>query len=292
MPTIEVNGFELYYQSGGEGAPVVFVHGGFASLDTRLRAVVPYEWTWEWDFARRFHFIWYDRRGCWHSASPDEGYELTNQAGDLESLLDKLGLESSHIIASSAGGPISILFAAARPDRVRSLVLVGTALNLFPAGDPASDVIRQQIRRLEREGPEAAFEQRPAGVNVSFEALWALQEEMARGSLAEYLDLQRALVAKAGQLSKADRIRYYEIELKNIKAYMDVDVRPYAQRVTAPALVIQGSRDQVVPVEWAQELAQAIPSARFSLVQGGSHGLMPRNAGARQIAIEFIERSS
>jgi pimeloyl-ACP methyl ester carboxylesterase len=289
MPTIKVNGFDLYYQAGGEGEPVVFVHGGFASLDTKLRAILPNDWMWEWEFAHHFHFITYDRRGCWRSSSPDGGYELTNQAEDLECLLDDLGLQSIHLIGSSAGGPISVLFAATRPDRVRSLVLVGTGPNLFPAGNPPSDTIRRQIQLLEREGPEAAFEQRPAGVEVSLEVLWELEEEKARGSLSEYLTRQQALVAKAGQLSRADRIRYYAIELKNMKAYMDIDIRPYARRVAAPTLVIQGSNDKVVPLEWAQDLAGEIPSARFFMIEGGSHGLLFRNPEARQAAIQFIK---
>ncbi len=37
MPRVTVNGCELYYETGGAGAAVVYVHGGFAGLDTVLR---------------------------------------------------------------------------------------------------------------------------------------------------------------------------------------------------------------------------------------------------------------
>jgi 3-oxoadipate enol-lactonase len=291
MPAIHINGFEMYYQAAGEGAALVFVHGGFASLDTKLRAGVPNDWTWEWDFARHFHFICYDRRGCWRSSSPGEGYDLPNQATDLEGLLDQLGTGPVHLIGSSAGGPIAVLFAATRPERVRSLVLAGTGLRLFPAGDPASALIRQQIERLERAGPHAAFEQRPAGVEVSLEALWEPEEEAARGTLGEYLARQQALAARARLLPKEERIRYYEIELLSMRAYLDVDMAAYARQVTTPTLVIQGSNDKVVPPEWAEEIARAIPAAQYYLVSAGSHSLMHRHAGARQIAREFIRRN-
>ncbi|MBI1930518.1 alpha/beta hydrolase [Candidatus Poribacteria bacterium] len=290
MPKIAINGFELYYEDGGSGAPVVFIHGGFASLDTTLHDLPPYAWTWEQDFAGQFHFIWYDRRGCYRSSCPDAGYELANQARDLELLLDYLGISSTNLIGSSAGGPIAILFAATKPSRARSLVLAGTGLDLFPHGDLASDIIRQQIDLLEREGAAAAFDQRPEGVEVSFGVLWEREEMEVRGELNEYLERQRVWVHKAGQLPKAQRIRHYAAELKNIKAYMGVDVRAYAQQLASPTLVLHGSDDRMVPLDLAKELAQVIPSAQLHIVPGGSHGLVFRDAKARRTIIEFIQR--
>ena len=49
---------ELYYQSEGQGAPVVYVHGGFAGLDTVLREN---EWDWENYFPAHCQFVTYDR---------------------------------------------------------------------------------------------------------------------------------------------------------------------------------------------------------------------------------------
>ena len=108
MPKANVNGFEMYYEDGGEGPALVFIHGGFPSLQSALNAPVPYDWGWERDFAQHFHFVWYDRRGCYRSASPPEGYDLLNQARDLEGLLDYLHIPSTHLIGSSAGGPILV----------------------------------------------------------------------------------------------------------------------------------------------------------------------------------------
>jgi len=66
MPRARLNGFEVYYEEGGTGQPLVFVHGGFASLETSFVAPGPYDWSWEHDFARHFRLVWYDRRGCYH----------------------------------------------------------------------------------------------------------------------------------------------------------------------------------------------------------------------------------
>ena len=189
MPYTHVNGFDLYYETGGQGAPVIFVHGGFPSLASTLNDFAQWTWTWENDFARSFNFTWYDRRGCYRSSCPEGGYDLENQALDLASLLDALHIPSVHVIGSSAGGPISLIFAALWPQRVRSLTLAGTGLNLFPEGDPVSDLIRQHITILDNEGAEAAFDRRPAGVEASLEPLWIVDEMQARG---RYADISKA----------------------------------------------------------------------------------------------------
>ena len=134
MPVATVNGFEMYYQVAGCGEPVVYVHGGFPSLESVLLDLPRdgSDWGWEQDFADHFRFVWYDRRGCYRSSCPVDGYGLLDMAGDLEGLLDELSVPAAHLIGSSAGGPIAIAFAATRAGRTRSLALTGTAANLFP----------------------------------------------------------------------------------------------------------------------------------------------------------------
>lgn len=148
MPYASTDGCDLYYETGGQGSPVVYIHGGWASLDRVLRDLQPNDWDWEHDFAAEFHFIAYDRRGCYRSTSPEAGYDLLSQTRDLAGLLDHLQVSDAHIIGSSAGGPISIIFAATQPRRVRSLILTGTALDLFPMGEPGSDTVRQHLAIL------------------------------------------------------------------------------------------------------------------------------------------------
>jgi pimeloyl-ACP methyl ester carboxylesterase len=288
VPYTSIAGCDLFYETGGQGAPVVYVHGGFASLDTVLRDLKPGDWSWERDFAAQFHLITYDRRGCYRSSSPDRGYDLMTQVHDLTGLLDHLQVANTHLIGSSAGGPIALLFAAAQPHRTRSLILVGTAFDLFPLGEPSSEIVRQHLGLLERDGAQAAFDQRPSGVEVTFGELWDQAEARARGKLDEYLARQQHWRAQAQQLPRAQRVHYYVTELRSMQAYMALDVRPYAPAVQAPTYVIYGSNDQLVPLADAQELAQAIPAAQLDVIPGGSHGLMIQDAEARRRVMAFM----
>ena len=289
MPVAAINGFEMYYRVAGTGEPVVYVHGGFPSLESALLDLPTdgTDWGWEHDFADHFQFVSYDRRGCYRSSCPREGFGLDDSARDLELLLDELGLSSAHLIGSSAGGPIGILFAATRAHRTRSLTLVGTASHLFP-DDEITRVVMEQIGYLRKLGPEAAFDRRPAGVEVSLGVLWEPPEHAERGTLSEYWERQRTLNSLAEEIPRTLRVRYYIAELSTIGEYIDVDVAESAWEVGAPTLVLHGSNDRLVPAEAARQLARAIPRARFELFDGASHSLVIRDRGARERVIDFI----
>ncbi|HZO74374.1 MAG TPA: alpha/beta hydrolase [Ktedonobacteraceae bacterium] len=295
MPQTHVNGFDLYYEEGGQGTPVVFVHGGFPSLASTLNdfSSPNWQWTWENDFAESFHFIYYERRGCYRSSCPDSGYDMANQALDLASLLDVLNVASAHIIGSSAGGPISLAFAALYPRRVRSLTLAGTTIDLFPADDPISNRIRQLIAVLENEGAEAAFAQRPEGVETSLEPLWVVNEMKARGRYARFLEREQQLAERARTMPEAERVRYLAAELRSMQAYMQGytsgDLQTWAAQVKCPTLVLHGSDDREVPLAWGEPLATIIPTARMHVITGGGHSLVHRSVEGRRIVIDFIQ---
>ena len=289
MPVATVNGFEMYYHAAGCGEPVVYVHGGFPSLASVLLGLPRdrSEWGWEHDFADHFRFVSYDRRGCYRSSCPENGYGLIDMAEDLERLLDELSIPSVHLIGSSAGGPIATAFAATRAGRTRSLSLTGTASNLFPPDD-ITKVVVQQIGYLRELGPEAAFDRRPAGVEVSLGVLWEPPEHAERGTLAEYWERQRRLNRRAEEVPRSLRVRHYAAELMAIEGYIDVDVAGYTRQVRVPTLVLHGSNDREVPVEWGMELAGIIPGARLEVLDGASHSLMIRDPKARQRVMDFI----
>ena len=290
MPVATVNGFEMYYQVAGSGEPVVYVHGGFPSLESALLDLPRdgTDWGWEHDFADHFQFVSYDRRACFRSGCPEDGYGLLDMTADLEGLLDDLRIPAVHLIGSSAGGPIATAFAVTRADRTRSLTLAGTAYSLFPPDDDVTKVVAEQIGYLGELGPEAAFDRRPAGVEASLGVLWEPPERAERGTLSEYWERQRLLNFRAKGVPMALRVRHYTAELMAIKGYIDADVAQYARQVRVPTLVLHGSNDREVPVEWGRELARTIPQARLDVFDGASHSLVIRDRRARQRVIDFI----
>ena len=98
-------------------------------------------------------------------------------------------------------------------------------------------------------------------------------------------------VATPGLMTLANdrRVLYYGAELKSMKGYMDVDVAQYAGKVHAPTLVLHGARDRTVPVAWGEEMAGAIPGARFEVVPDASHTVVIRDADSRQRVVSFVK---
>ena len=288
MPYKTINGFRMFYDVRGEGDVIVFVHGGFPSLDMHLRADSSGAWGWEVDFTSEFRYVMYDRRGCWLSSRPESGYDLDNQARDLVELLDDLQIEKAHVIGSSAGGPIAVLFAMLYPERVRTLALAGTAAHLWPDDDPVTRIVRGQLEILNKQGAASSWNSRPEGVELSLDVLWERDEMEERGTLAEYEERVTELVAKS---SVQDRVEWYETQLRAIDAYLDRDLTEECRRIMAPALVVHGARDREVPVEWGEDLASKIPCAEFRVYPDEPHSVVHGSGRVREDLMAFFRKA-
>lgn len=103
------------------GAPVVvFVHGILTD------SLASYYFTMGPAFAEAgFDVIMYDLRGHGRSERPVTGYQLERFVADLAGLLDELDVRSPvHLVGNSFGGTVAFGFAAAHPERVRSLAMI------------------------------------------------------------------------------------------------------------------------------------------------------------------------
>lgn len=110
-------GITLRYRDwGGEGAPIVLLHG----LSSSLRI---------WDFvapilAERFRVFAVDQRGHGLSTKPDDGYGFADVTGDLAAFVALLGLDRAIVAGHSWGGNVAAQFGAGYPEATRGLVLV------------------------------------------------------------------------------------------------------------------------------------------------------------------------
>ena len=111
-----VNGARLYYETAGEGRPVVFVHAGLA--DSGM-------WDGQFEaFAAHYRAIRYDMRGFGQSVPVKGEY---SHAEDLAGLLQFLGVRRASLVGCSQGGSVILDFALAHPAAAAALVLVSTS---------------------------------------------------------------------------------------------------------------------------------------------------------------------
>jgi len=121
MPTITTPRLTFHYRTHGDadGLPMLLLHGSFASSRwwQPFFAILPDE----------IYAIAPDLRGCGGSERSDDGYEVHEQAEDVASFIDALGLEDFDLVGHSSGGAIAVEYALTHPSRARSLILVDSA---------------------------------------------------------------------------------------------------------------------------------------------------------------------
>jgi pimeloyl-ACP methyl ester carboxylesterase len=121
MPKALVNGFHLHYQQIGQGSSVVMVHGITGNQAIWHLEIIP-------ALMQEHRFTTYDLRGHGYSDMPSRSYTTADHAGDLNYLLDYLGIEPTHLVGHSFGAEIALHYAILFPERVNRLVLIEPAV--------------------------------------------------------------------------------------------------------------------------------------------------------------------
>ena len=120
MPYVELSGVDLWFQdTGGSGAAVVFLHAASGTSDCWNNQTPAFT-------AAGFRCVAYDRRGWGRSRPTPTGALPGDPSGDLHGLLEHLGLDRCHLVATAAGGIVGLDYALSHPERVRSLVAANT----------------------------------------------------------------------------------------------------------------------------------------------------------------------
>jgi pimeloyl-ACP methyl ester carboxylesterase len=191
-------------------------------------------------------------RGTGERAHLEPRRSVREMARDVAEELDG---KPAHLVGLSMGGYISLTLALERPELVRSLFLIGTG-----AG-----------------GPDRV--PRPQHVREAYEAA-------VRLPLGEYERATTPLTLGPGWVD-ANPERFEEIvaarvadgaTLDTMWAHLDACYEYYAagvpvEQVEAPAFVLHGSDDLVVPPENGRMLAARLPHAEYVELQGRGHNL-------------------
>jgi len=114
----------MYYEIHGEGEPVVLIAGLNSDHTFYQRAGIISR------LAERYQVIAFDNRGVGQTDKPDIPYSIDMMAGDTAGLLQALGITQGHILGVSMGGRIAATLTLQRPQMVKSLILVSTAVKM------------------------------------------------------------------------------------------------------------------------------------------------------------------
>ena len=284
MPTANINGFMMYYETKGEGFPLVYIHGGFGGLGTGLEPEVP---PWRDNLARHFTVITYDRRAAGRSGYPEEGFTMQNFAEDIRELLRYLGHDHAHVWGTSAGGHIALACGLQYPEVAASLAITDSAPWLS-LDEELKSKLRERVRILNEEGPEAAYEARATagtvGLNL-FVGRPARNEEESRSREKATEHIRAQLRA----IPREERIAKYAGELRNYSAYVDWDATPWLKDIRPPTLVLYGTEDSIFPAQGSRTMTELIPNVECKAFEGADHGVA-QSPEAIELILSFLQR--
>jgi len=190
-------------------------------------------------------------------------YSLHDMADDALKVLSALGVARAHLVGVSAlGGLVAQLLAAHHPQRVASLsaIMSTSARRGLPGPAPA-------VRKLLAVGPA-----NPLDVDCVIEH--TLAQLRALGS-PSYPTPERQL---RRQVTRSVRRSYCPSgSARQMLALLAAgDTSDALNTIVAPALIIHGAADPLVPPACGADLAARIPHARLALIEGMGHDLPPQ----------------
>jgi class 3 adenylate cyclase len=167
---------------------------------------------------------------------------------DIEAVLDAIGWQQADILAEGESGPIALLFAATRPQRVSALVLSNTTARCLAAPDYPC-------------GLDPEFADRGARL---IGRLWGTTElvRLLNPSL-ESDEVSLRSIARCQRASATPRTA--EAQLRYV---LGVDVRSALPLLQVPTLVVHNKDNQVYPLEQGRYLAEHISGAKMVTLIG------------------------
>lgn len=222
-----------------------------------------------------YHVVRYDHRDTGKSTVVDfeaRPYTLVDLAHDAAGVLDALGVERAHLVGGSMGGMVAQEFALAHPSRMLSLTSY--------ASTPLSHSYAAGTSPESLPGPDsvawAAFE------TVAGPGIQPTREQWVDGWTA----FSRGVNGSATVFDEAytrdlqersfDRSSDASAVWNHLSATIATPDRlDRLGGLAVPTLVVHGSEDHVIPVAHATATADAIPSARFVVVDGLGHQFDP-----------------
>jgi pimeloyl-ACP methyl ester carboxylesterase len=239
---LALEGVKLYYETIGEGFPIVFIHG--LSVDCRMwNPQIEY-------FAKDYQVIRYDVRGFGKSVFEGDAHAHI-AADDLRDLLDHLEIKKAHIVGLSMGGNIALSFAATYPERVEKLVSADADVQGFTEYTPE---FRQVLGDVFKIGASAG--------GLKAKLAWAKNPLLQPTVQNEHTKIIETMIRD-----------YSGAHLTNPK-FLPTSKLPTAQildKIKANTLVVVGEKDITDFQRMADFIHQSIAHSQKEIIKNAGH---------------------
>ena len=243
---VTVSGLRIHYVDwGGAGKPpMVLIHG----LDRVARTfdhLAPH-------FSDRYRVIAYDMRGHGDSGWDPQGrYVVEDHVGDLEGMVQQLGLRNLVLWGNSTGGRVAQVFAGKHPDLVAHVI--------------SEDVGPERPRQI-ADNYSRRVQQEAAG--------WASEDELLavlrKGNAGMPDAVLRPWVRYGTKRSPEGRL-VWKRDPNLVKGFVATELWRFVREIRSPILYVIGGRSNIVPAETQQELRKTLPRVQIVTMPGLGH---------------------
>ncbi len=254
MPTVHVNGIDLYYEVHGSGPVVVLAHGAGGNHLSWWQQVPA--------LRDRFRCVIFDHRAFGRSVDrTGEGRQWF--ARDVEALLHHLGEDRCAIVGHSMGGRTAIGLAFRTSIKVWAMVLSGTN----------GGAVNDEVRAIQ----EAHRRALPPGSTLYDRAL-----------APAFMREQPTLTYLYREVSRLNPARPQDF-LAPVAGYQG-STAPRLAESGIPLLFLVGSEDQVIPARAIEACHRAVPGSRLHIIPGAGHSsYFETPAAFNRVVGEFLD---
>jgi len=265
MPTVHANGINVYYESTGQGEPMILIP--YLAADQACYAFQVGE------FAKHFTCYSVDLRGAGLSGKPEGTYTTELFADDVAAFMEAAGIDRAHVFGLSLGAATGMWLAGKYPERVKSLSLCSA----WTRSDPFLEVIVE-------------------GWRIMAKALGSVTEMVVTGIFPwcftpELYASRPEFVESLADFVRGRPMPTVEEFLRQSGAVLAHDATAVLGGISAPTLVMFGEHDLVTSTRFAEPLTTAIKGAELTVFDGCSHAPIYEDIeGFNERTLAFLQR--
>ena len=261
-----VNGIKLWYETEGQGEPLVLVPGGPGDPHTIFHLFFS-------QLADRQRIIYFDEYGVGKSdrAKSKGEYSFARDVENLEGLRKALGLAKMNLLGQSYGGMVAQAYALKYPQSVERLILIDS----FYSGDMWQANNDNANREMQKQYPEVwakLMRLRAMGQRSRSPEHQEVYESVPLG-LFYFYDAAKATLLPDDP-STADV--YFAIAGDDADFVIGGDIakldfRSDLRKLTMPMLIVSGRYDRISLPEWSVKFQTYAPQAQFVMMEESGH---------------------
>jgi pimeloyl-ACP methyl ester carboxylesterase len=235
---INVSGLDIHYLRGGQGEPLIIIHGGSDGANAWMRNITK--------LSRKYTIYVPDLPGFGKSQAIEGDYYIPQMVDFVERFTRTLGLRKFHLMGHSLGGGVALHYTLKYPEKIRKLVLV-SSLCL---------------------GREIAWWIRMFSIPVICRSIGKAVLSVLKGLMYiariispwELVDpLTRASVQVGGCIASLTE--------------QTIVLLSQLPKIMVPTLVVWGAKDPIVPYAQAYTAAELIPDCQVKVFEDAGHSV-------------------